>query len=146
MSTRDGLLAGARHTSTSVANTRSSSFAQSRRHARLASFGRRLTPRIGWASAGAVGLIDRHTRSVARPAFVGCGAAGPFLLGLHVHRLEVELAIEVREDYAVGALFALVIMDLSRRLRPHRSRPACLRCSSLESMGELALDGLVTRS
>ena len=31
-------------------------------------------------------------------------------------------------------------MDLSRRLRPHGSRPACLRCCSLESMRELALD------
>src|SRR5262245_41725824 len=64
----------------------------------------------------------------------------PFLLRLHVYRHEVELAVEVHDDDAVGALFALVIMDLSRGLRPHGSRPACLRCSSLESMRELALD------
>src|SRR5438128_5175637 len=54
--------------------------------------------------------------------------------------LEVELVVEVHGDDAVAALFALVITDLSRRLRPHGSRPACLRCSSLGSMRELALD------
>src|SRR5260370_37481356 len=64
----------------------------------------------------------------------------PFLLRLHVYRHEVELAVEVHDDDAVGALFALVIIDLSRRLRPHGSRPACLRCCSLERMRELALD------
>src|SRR5258708_8425483 len=64
----------------------------------------------------------------------------PFLLRLHVYRHEVELAVEVHDNDAVGALFALVIMDLSRRLRPHGSRPACLRCCSLERMRELALD------
>src|SRR5690349_17762103 len=64
----------------------------------------------------------------------------PFLLGLHVYRYEVELAVEVHDDDAVGARFALVIMDLSRGLRPHGSRPACLRCCSLESMREVALD------
>src|SRR6266705_2166280 len=64
----------------------------------------------------------------------------PFLLRLHVYRHEVALAVEVHDDDAVGALFALVIMDLSRRLRPHGSRPACLRCCSLERMRELALD------
>src|SRR5258708_23766043 len=57
-----------------------------------------------------------------------------------VDRVEVELAVEVHGDYALAALFALVIMDLSRRLRPHGSRPAYLRCCSLESMRELALD------
>src|SRR4029077_18340500 len=55
-------------------------------------------------------------------------------------RVEVELAVEVHGDYAVAALFALVSVDLSRRLRPHGSRPACLRCCSLESMRVLALD------
>src|SRR5690349_7850606 len=57
-----------------------------------------------------------------------------------VHRNEVELAVEVRELYAVTALFALVIMDLSRELRPHGSRPACLRFCSLDSMCGLARD------
>src|SRR5260370_2468078 len=57
-----------------------------------------------------------------------------------VHRVEVELTVEVHGDDAVAALFALVIMDLSRRLRPHGSRPTRLRCGSLESMRELALD------
>src|SRR6266853_3761331 len=57
-----------------------------------------------------------------------------------VHRNEVELAVEVRELYAVAALFALVIMDLSRELRPHGSRPACLRCCSVDSMRGLARD------
>src|SRR5713226_2589925 len=66
--------------------------------------------------------------------------AYPFLLRLRVYRNEVELAVEVHDDDAVAALFALVIMDLSRRLRPHGSRPACLRCCSLESMRELTLD------
>jgi len=61
-------------------------------------------------------------------------------LRLHAYRLEVELAVELHDDDAVATLFALVIMDLSCRLRPHRSRPACLRCCSLESMRELALD------
>jgi hypothetical protein len=36
--------------------------------------------------------------------------------------------VEVHDDDAVASLFALVIMDLCRRLRPHRSRPVCLRC------------------
>ena len=42
------------------------------------------------------------------------------LLGLMVSfcsaldRIEVEFAVEVRDDYAVAALFALVIMDLLR--------------------------------
>src|SRR5258708_38654704 len=62
----------------------------------------------------------------------------PFCSALDRH--EVELAVEVHGDYALAALFALVIMDLSRRLRPHGSRPACLPCCSLESMRELALD------
>src|SRR6266568_6067997 len=71
-----------------------------------------------------------------------------YYLRLRVHRLEVELVVEVHGDDAVAALFALVIMDLSRRLRPHGSRPACLRCCSLESMRELALDhdALIRRS
>src|SRR5215468_6268644 len=64
----------------------------------------------------------------------------PFLLRLDRHRNEVEVVVEVHDDDAVATLFAFVIMDLSRRLRPRRSRPACLRCCSLESMGELALD------
>src|SRR5207245_3625076 len=64
----------------------------------------------------------------------------PFLLRLRVYRLEVELAVEVNDDDAIASLFALVLIDLSRRLRPHGSRPACLRCSSLGSMRELALD------
>src|SRR5712664_1787961 len=87
-----------------------------------------------------------RTRISERPlVFRSAGAVVPaqparHLLRLHVHRLEVELAVEVHDDYAVAALFALVIMDLSRRLRPHGSRPACLRCCSLESMRELALD------
>ena len=66
--------------------------------------------------------------SRGRSGSIRSGAAGPFLVRLHVYRLEVKLAVEVHEDGAVAALFALVIMDLSRRLRPHRSRPACLRC------------------
>jgi hypothetical protein len=41
-----------------------------------------------------------------------------------VHRVEVELAVEVHGDDAVAALFAFVIMDLSRRLLPHGSGPA----------------------
>src|SRR6266849_2632498 len=87
-----------------------------------------------------------RTRISERPlVFRSAGAVVPaqparHLLRLHVHRLEVELAVEVHDDDAVAALFALVIMDLSRRLRPHGSRPACLRCCSLESMRELALD------
>ena len=56
----------------------------------------------------------------------------PVSIASHVHRLEVELALEVHDDDAVAALFALVIMGLSRRLRPHGSRPACLRCCSLK--------------
>src|SRR5579864_8135538 len=64
----------------------------------------------------------------------------PFLLRLHVYRHEVELAVEVHDDDAVASLFALVVVDLSRRLRPHGSRPACLRCCSLERMRELTLD------
>src|SRR5260370_4301139 len=50
----------------------------------------------------------------------------PFLLRLHVYRHEVEVAVEVHADDAVGALFARVIMDLSSRLRP---RPAEARSS-----------------
>src|SRR5713101_3620993 len=71
-----------------------------------------------------------------------------FLLRLCVHRLEVELVVEVHGDDAVAALFALVMMDLSRRLRPHGSRAARLRCCSLESMRELALDhdALISRA
>jgi len=78
--------------------------------------------------------VDNHR------SFVYELMAYPFLLRLRVHRLEVELVVEVHGDDAVATLFALVIMDLSRRLRPHRSRPACLRCRSLESMRKLALD------
>jgi hypothetical protein len=66
------------------------------------------------------------------------GKLRPFTSALD--RDEVDLAVEVKEDYAVGALFALVIMDQIRRLRPHGSWPACLRCCSLESMRVLALD------
>jgi hypothetical protein len=65
----------------------------------------------------------REFGPVARPGIVRSGAAGPFLLRLYVHRLEVELAVEVHGD-AADALFALVMIDLSRRLRPHGSRPA----------------------
>ena len=64
--------------------------------------------------------------------------AYPFLLRLRVHRLEVELVVEVHGDDAVAALFALVIMDLSRRLRPHGSRPACLFITAIS--GELEYD------
>jgi hypothetical protein len=57
-----------------------------------------------------------------------------------MHRVKVEFVVEVHGDDAAVALFALVMMDLSRRLRPHGSRPASLRCCSLESMREPALD------
>src|SRR5713101_6616072 len=78
-----------------------------------------------------------RTRISERPlVFRSAGAVVPaqparHLLRLHVHRLEVELAVEVHDDDAVAALFALVIMDLSRRLRPHGSRPPDTpRCAS----------------
>src|SRR5260370_12541104 len=66
--------------------------------------------------------------------------AYPFLLRLHprarrrivrlVLRAEVELTVEVHGDDAVAALFALVIMALSPRLRPPGSLPASLPCCS----------------
>src|SRR5216683_1399881 len=80
-----------------------------------------------------------RTRISERPlVFRSAGAVVPaqparHLLRLHVHRLEVELAVEVHDDDAVAALFALVIMDLSRRLRPHGSMPAGNFCRISEA-------------
>src|SRR5216683_7854940 len=82
-----------------------------------------------------------RTRISERPlVFRSAGAVVPaqparHLLRLHVHRLEVELAVEVHNNDAVAALFALVIMDLSRRLRPHGSHPG--RTPNVRGRGEL---------